>query len=181
MLGKRPRPGHEKGAGPERPGAVWGSGGSFLEGLGFVLGRESGMMSCAPDGLIHHELPETSQIRSATAEELPEILALLERSFDPRFAFLPTLEELRRIRDARVPGHVPDDRLRRLARLNIERLKYAGDHTVLPHAAEDFAAGRFFADGKRIGFLADGADRVLPALTVEYRADGSRRLLESTL
>lgn len=67
----------------------------LLEGLGFILARESGMMSCAPDGLIAHALPETEQIRSALPEELPEILALLERSFDPRFAFLPTPEELR--------------------------------------------------------------------------------------
>ena len=67
----------------------------LLEGLGFVLARESGMMSCAPDGLIAHALPETAQLRGAAAEELPEVLTLLERSFDPRFAFLPTLEELR--------------------------------------------------------------------------------------
>lgn len=67
----------------------------LLEGLGFRPARESAMMSCAPDGLIPHPLPETEQIRSALPEELPEILALLERSFDPRFAFLPTPEELR--------------------------------------------------------------------------------------
>lgn len=91
-----------------------------------------------------------------------------------------TCEELRRIRMERVPGKVPDDMLRQLAERNVERLKYAGDHVVLPRAAADFAAGRFFSEGRRIGFLADGAAAPEPALTVEYRADGSRQLLERT-
>ena len=91
-----------------------------------------------------------------------------------------TAEELRRIQMERVPGQTPDDRLRRLARLNVERLKYAGDHVVLPRAAADFAAGRFFSDGKRIGYLADGAAEPVSALTVEYDSDGGRKLLEHT-
>ena len=91
-----------------------------------------------------------------------------------------TIEELRRVHAERVPGRIPDDRLRRLAKLNVERLKYAGDHVVLPRAAEDFAAGRFFVRGERIGFLPDGASEPVSALTVEYHADDSRKLLEST-
>ncbi len=90
-----------------------------------------------------------------------------------------TADELRRIRAARTPGVVPDDPLRQLAWKNLERLKYAGDHVVLPPAAADFAAGCFFAEGRRIGFSGDGSAPV-PALTVEYRPDGSRRLLERT-
>ena len=62
--------------------------------LGFELARESGLMSCSPDALIPHKLPE-AQIHSATEEEIPEILDLLYQAFDPRFAFLPTAEELR--------------------------------------------------------------------------------------
>lgn len=90
------------------------------------------------------------------------------------------LEELRRIHAARTPGRTPDDRLRRLARNNVERLKIRGDHVVLPRAAADFAAGRFFAAGRRIGYLRDGAADPTPALTVEYDADGGRKLLERT-
>jgi folate-dependent phosphoribosylglycinamide formyltransferase PurN len=88
------------------------------------------------------------------------------------------IEELAAVRDRRVPGRKVDDLLRRLAEKNVERLKIAGDHVVLPRAAEDFAAGRFHAEGKRVGFLDGGA--MHPALTVEYRADGSRIFLEST-
>ena len=89
-----------------------------------------------------------------------------------------TVAELAAIRDARVPERKVDDLLRRLAEKNVDRLKVAGDHIVLPRAAEDFASGRFLAEGKRVGFLDGGA--VHPALTVEYRADGSRIFLEST-
>jgi len=90
-----------------------------------------------------------------------------------------TPEELARIRDARVPGRPVNDRLRRLALKNVERLKTAGDHVVLPRAADDFAAGRFHAKGKTVGFLDDDG-KMRRALTVEYRADGSKIFLEST-
>jgi folate-dependent phosphoribosylglycinamide formyltransferase PurN len=90
-----------------------------------------------------------------------------------------TPEELRALREARTPGRLPDDELRRLALSSIERLKVAGDHVVLPRAADDFAAGRFYAEGKRLGFLND-AGNIECALTVEYRADGSRQCLENT-
>ena len=89
-----------------------------------------------------------------------------------------TVEELAAVRNRRVPGRKVDDLLRRLAEKNVEHLKVAGDHIVLPRAAEDFAAGRFRAEGKRIGFLDGGATHT--ARTVEYRADGSRNFLEST-
>ena len=87
--------------------------------------------------------------------------------------------ELAAERAARTPGRIPDDRLRRLALSNVERLKSAGDHVVLPRAAEDFAAGRFHAEGKRLGFLSEDGT-MHTARTVEYRADGSRVFLENT-
>ena len=90
-----------------------------------------------------------------------------------------TPEELAVIRAARVPGRPANDKLRQLAEKNVELLKVAGDHVVLPRAVEDFAAGRFYAEGKTVGFLADGGE-LRRALTVEYRADGSRALLEKT-
>ena len=90
-----------------------------------------------------------------------------------------TLEELAAIRAARVPGKPVNDELRRLAFENVDRLKTAGDHVVLPRAVEDFAAGRFYAEGKTVGFLADDG-KLRRTLTVEYRADGSRIFLENT-
>jgi len=56
------------------------------------------------------------------------------------------LEELRRVRAARVPGGPCRDLLRRLALEHIERLKEAGDHVIFPRAAADFAAGAFGTD-----------------------------------
>ena len=55
-------------------------------------------------------------------------------------------EELRRIREKRVPGVPCRDLLRRLALEHIERLKAAGDHVIFPRAAADFAAGAFGTD-----------------------------------
>lgn len=90
-----------------------------------------------------------------------------------------TREELAALHAARVPGRPADDKLRQLAVRSVDRLKVAGDHVVLPRVAEDFAEGRFFAEGRTVGFLADGGE-LRRALTVEYRADGSRALLEKT-
>ena len=88
-----------------------------------------------------------------------------------------TPEELAAVRAARVPGKPVNDPLRRLAVENVERLKVAGDHVVLPRAVEDFAAGRFYAEGRTVGFLADDGE-LRRTLTVEYHADGSRSFLE---
>ena len=65
----------------------------LLRELGFVLGRESGLMSCAAADIRRLEL-DLSKVRPARTDELPEIDALLRRSFDPRFAFLPAQDEL---------------------------------------------------------------------------------------
>ena len=90
-----------------------------------------------------------------------------------------TPDDLAALRDARAPGKPVNDRLRRLALENVERLKVVGDHVVLPRAAEDFAAGRFYAEGRTLGFLVDNG-KIRQTLTVEYRRDGSRIFLEKT-
>ena len=91
-----------------------------------------------------------------------------------------TLDELRAIQAARRRGVPVADRLREVAKHNVERLKTLGDHVVLPRTVEDFAAGRFYAEGKRIGWTNDGGE-IVSALTVEYHADGKRKFLENTL
>ena len=85
-----------------------------------------------------------------------------------------TLDELRALEAARVRGVPVADKLREVAKFNVERLKVAGDHVVLPQAVEDFAAGRFYAEGERLGYLGDDG-KLVPALTVEYHADGERK------
>ena len=50
---------------------------------------------------------------------------------------------------------------------------------MLPRAADDFAAGRFYAEGKTVGYLEDDG-RIVRTLTVEYRADGSKSFPERT-
>ena len=65
-----------------------------LESMGFVLGRESRMMSCTLANMVLCDVPETTQVRLARPEEIPEISALFEEAFDPRYAFLPTEDEL---------------------------------------------------------------------------------------
>ncbi len=82
-----------------------------------------------------------------------------------------TVEELRAIDAARRPGH-RDDPLRRLAESHLERLKYAGDHIVLPRVTEDFAAGRFGLDETGLCFR-DGV-RWHPIVTVEYTENSHR-------
>ncbi len=80
------------------------------------------------------------------------------------------LDELRRIHAARerAPFH---DRLRGIAAANLERLKTAGDHVVLPRAVADFAAGRFGLDAEGgLYYLHSGRwDRVT---AVEYQLRG---------
>ena len=90
-----------------------------------------------------------------------------------------TLDELRALEAARVRGVPVADKLREVAKYNVERLKVAGDHVVLPHAVGDFAAGRFYADGERLGYLGDDG-KLVPALTVENHTDGERKFLERT-
>ncbi len=88
-----------------------------------------------------------------------------------------TPEELRAAETRRRPGVRPDDILRQTARVNAERLKKAGDHAVFFPAILDFAAGRFGTDD-RGGLLFTGDNgKIEKILTVEYSADGRRKLL----
>lgn len=85
------------------------------------------------------------------------------------------LEELARICAARQHGPFHDE-LRRIAVANLERLKVAGDHVVLPRVTADFAAGRFGVDEEgRLCFLRDG--KWLVVRTVEYSVDRSEPVL----
>ena len=90
-----------------------------------------------------------------------------------------TLAELRSLNAARVRGVPVADKLREAAKYNVERLKTAGDHVVLPRAVDDFAAGKFHAEGERVGWLDDDG-KLTEALTVEYHDDGKRIFLEHT-
>ena len=81
-----------------------------------------------------------------------------------------TVEELRRIAGER--GHAPfHDRLRELAQKNLERLKRAGDHIVLPRVVEAYAKGcyGFGEDGL---YFRGGAGEWEPVRTVEFSVDG---------
>ena len=71
--------------------------------MGFSLGRESAVMSCSRDALISHRLPDLHVVHEALPSEISEILALLQNTFDPRFAYLPSREELcTALRDGRL-------------------------------------------------------------------------------
>ena len=86
-----------------------------------------------------------------------------------------TVEALGAIHDARGTAPFHDD-LRRIAAANLERLKVAGDHVVLPRVVSDFAAGKFGADEQgRLCFLRDG--KWLAVRTVEYAVDRSEPVL----
>lgn len=92
---------------------------SLLTELGFVLARESGLMSCPAEELRVRTDSDLSEVRHALVHEVPDISALLEASFDPRFAFLPTREALIRAvengmvfvvsREGRVAGTLVSD------------------------------------------------------------------------
>lgn len=82
-----------------------------------------------------------------------------------------TLSELKEIFNRRVQGAKVDDDLRRIAALNVEKLKVHGDHIVFPGAAEDFAAGRFAADGEKLYY------RGAQVVSVEYFPDRAEKLI----
>lgn len=59
------------------------------------------------------------------------------------------------------------DLLREIAAANLERLKFAGDHVVLPRTVDDFAAGRFGLRGEQLCYRKAGCPWI-PVRTVEY-------------
>lgn len=69
------------------------------------------------------------------------------------------------------------DRLREIARKNVENLKIHGDHVVLPLVTEAFARGRLGNDEKgNLCFKTEKSGWV-PARTVEFNADGSEKVI----
>lgn len=84
--------------------------------------------------------------------------------------------ELRKI-DAARSGPPFRDRLREIAAANLEHLKSAGDHRVLPPVVADFAAGRFALseDGTLHYRSADGT--FSPVRTVEYGGETPRPVI----
>ncbi len=88
-----------------------------------------------------------------------------------------TLSELRIIHQQRQAGVKADDALRELAIHNQELLKYAGDLKVFPAVAEDYAAGRFRLDEAGRVYFVDDAKVERQVKTIEYHADGSRKLI----
>lgn len=77
-----------------------------------------------------------------------------------------SLEELNKIAKARIRGTTTDDSLRELAKINLEKLKFGGDHVVFPAAARDFAAGKFAGEGDLLYYNS------IPVKTVEYSPGG---------
>lgn len=81
-----------------------------------------------------------------------------------------TPEELEAVRLARPPGRRPPDLLAHLAAVNLERLKFQGDHLVLPPTVEAFAAGCYRYDENGLYFR-DAAGEFQMVETVEYGRD----------
>ena len=67
-----------------------------IEGMGFRLGRESGMMTAAPAQLADARplASAASACQPACRADAAQILALLNRCFNPLYAFLPSESEL---------------------------------------------------------------------------------------
>ena len=82
-----------------------------------------------------------------------------------------TLEELEKCRTSRTPGVKCSDALRTLALKHIERLKVEGDHVVFPQVVNDFAAGKFSVDGKKLFY------EKTEVLSVEYSKECRQRNL----
>ena len=79
-----------------------------------------------------------------------------------------SLAELRAI-DAARGGAPYRDRLRTLALANLERLKFDGDHRVLPPVVADFARGRFArSETGALGYRPEGEETFRTVKTVEY-------------
>ncbi|MBE6357371.1 MAG: DUF2062 domain-containing protein [Lentisphaerae bacterium] len=81
------------------------------------------------------------------------------------------LEELKACKSGRTapPYH---DKLRDIAGKNVEKLKYSGDHVVLPQAVEYFASGRYGVNEKDELFCKDDSGIWNCIETVEFFPDG---------
>ena len=68
------------------------------------------------------------------------------------------------------------DELEALAAFNQERLKYAGDHVVLPRTAAYFARGLYEMDGEQLMYRSRSG--FIPIKTIEFSPDGGERVIE---
>lgn len=75
-----------------------------IQSLGFILGRESGLMSAPADQiLLPEETKDEYRCVDAIGEDIPQILELLNLSFNRLYAFLPDRDELEKyIQERRV-------------------------------------------------------------------------------
>ena len=78
--------------------------------------------------------------------------------------------KLKEIKDSRVKAPYSDE-LRKIALANIENLKIAGDHVVLPQVVEHFAAGDFGKDGAGNLCFKDSDGAWQRCETVEFSAE----------
>lgn len=86
------------------------------------------------------------------------------------------LQKLYRERPAKLGKHFSDD-LRKVAKINNEKLKYAGDHVVFVQATNDFANGKFkIAENGKLFYEKDDHEFVA-IKTVEYHADYTKKLI----
>ena len=86
-------------------------------------------------------------------------------------------EELKEVKTSRTPGIKPEDILRKLADMNQEKLKVHGDWIVFPPVVNDFASGLFSIDEQgKLVYIHNGQAETI--ITVEYGADGSRKMLK---
>lgn len=66
--------------------------------LGFQLGRRSGLMTAKAEQIVQEdEIRTDSEIICAVPEDITGIRSLLDESFNPLYAFLPTEEEMQQL------------------------------------------------------------------------------------
>ena len=79
-------------------------------------------------------------------------------------------------RPAVLPKGFSDD-LRVVAKNNLEKLKYQGDHIVFPQATNDYASGKFKIDNNQLFYNENG--KFMPIKTIEYFPDKTHKLIKN--
>lgn len=83
------------------------------------------------------------------------------------------VEELQKIRSFRSKGPY-NDKLREVAKNNVETLKTDGDHVVMPQVVKLFAAGRYGSDAENNTFFKDDSGNWQQIVTLEVSREGFR-------
>ncbi|MDD4816908.1 MAG: hypothetical protein PHI85_02940 [Victivallaceae bacterium] len=96
-------------------------------------------------------------------------------AIDFRGLSLDRLQMIAAARPEKKPAGGFGDELETLAAFNQERLKYAGDHVVLPRAAAYFARGYYEMDGKQLMFRSRTG--FIPVTAIEFSPDGTERVI----